>query len=118
MNELLNIREDVWDPKKLCIIGTVTRYTDPQRSLERHDVEGNVVERYKNVLIREMGRPDITGRHETLSIDDMGLVSQSPDGITTDYYVFPKGDPVKHLDTYDLQKSLAEKSNGIIVRNS
>jgi hypothetical protein len=118
MNELLNIKEDVWDPKKMCMIGSVVRYTDFQRPFDRHDVDGNVVERYKNVSIREMGRPDIAGQHATSHINDTGLVSLSPDGVTTDYYVFPKGDPTKHVETYDLEKPLAEKSNGVIIRHS
>jgi hypothetical protein len=116
MNELLNIKEDVWNPKKLCMIGKVTRYTDPQKPLERHDVDGNVIERYKSVSIRKMARPDITDRHNKADISNSGLISLLPDGVITDYYVFPEGDPAKHVETYDLKKSLADKSNGLIVR--
>jgi hypothetical protein len=114
MNELLNIKEDVWDPNKGCIIGRVTRYTDPRRLHVRHDVDGNIVERYKSVSIREMNRPDITSQHK--KVDDIGLVSVSPDGLITDYYLFLKEDLVKYIETYRLNKLLAEKSKILSLR--
>jgi hypothetical protein len=116
MNKFINISEDVWDPKNLKKIGRVLRYSDTSKPLYRYDESGGLVEQYESIALNKMMRPDIISKHQVDDILNIGLISKSNNGEITDYYLYLKGDPVKYIDRYSLNKKLAEVSDGLGLR--
>lgn len=115
-------REDIWDPSTMCIIGTVVRAAESSLA-KRYDLSGNLVEIYDHKPRSEIAvdLPVVLPHRVCISAqsgnshNDTLLVSTSPAGAITDYYLSV---PVaaQYIKQFGLNASVASCSTEMMAR--
>lgn len=118
------MKEDIWDPSTMCIIGTVAR-TAGSSLAKRYDLNGNLVEIYDHKprskiavdLPVVLPHRVCISAHNINTHNDTLLVSTSPAGAITDYYLSV---PVaaQYIQQFGLNASVANCSTEMMARYS
>jgi hypothetical protein len=118
------MKEDIWDPSKMCIIGNVVRTAESSLA-KRYDTNGNLVEIYDHkprseiAVVLPVVEPHCVciSAHNNNTHNDTLLVSTSPTGVITDYYLsVPVA--VQYIQQFGLDASIANCGTEMMTRYS
>ena len=118
------MKEDIWDPSKMCIIGTVVRTAESPLA-KRYDPSGNLVEIYDYRSRSEIAvalpvvEPNcvcISAQNNNVQ-NDMLLVSISPAGTITDYYLTVPA-AAQYVRQFNLNDIAVNHSTSLLMRYS
>ena len=116
------MKEDIWDPGKMCIIGNVVRTAETPLA-KRYDTNGNLVEIYDFKLRSEIAvalpvvEPScvcISAQNDNAQKDAL-LVSTSPAGTITDYYLSVPA-AAQYVRQFNLNVAAVNCSMGLLMR--
>jgi len=120
----MTVKEDIWDPSKMCIIGNVIRTAESSLA-KRYDPSGNLIETYDYRPRSEIAvalpvvEPNCVciSAHNNNTQSDALLVSVSPAGIITDYYLTVPA-AAQYVKQFNLNVAAVNRSTSLLMRYS
>ena len=117
-----DMKEDIWDPSKTCIIGTVVRSAGSPLA-KRYDTSGNLIEIYDERTRSEIAvvlpavEPTLVciSAQNNNAQDDALLVSMSPAGAITDYYLSVPA-AAQYVEQFNLNAAAVYHSRNLLMR--